>query len=579
MPLTPPRRRSPLSLLMAGALAAALVLPLGATAAPPFPTTTIQILDISDWHAQIDPQDLGGGLLVGGAGALSAYFDQHRAQNPNTLTVTAGDDFGASPPISAFFDEVPAILAERLMGIDIGTFGNHNFDRGVGHLQQMIDLAGSTDPSVVGDPYTYVSANLTNRDDNLTGVEDYEIFDLGGTKVAVIGITNPEAPNLVFPGNFGTIVPSDPVAAAMRAQRDARKAGADLVIAITHLGITDRAAGTGPITDFANAVSGFDVIVGDHTDIQFEAEINGQLVIENRSKSLTYSATEIVVQQRPGKGQDRVVDVTNTFFTPLVSGVTPDPAIAAMRAPFFTALQPILTVVQGTADKIVPRADSCGTSNGRTCESLIGDVVTDAMLAHFPDADFAITNSGGLRANLTCPLVDSATDFCGPQADPNNIEITRGQTFGVLPFGNFAVTVEMDGSELDAMLENAVASIPAVEGRFGQVGGICLTYEVTDAAGSRVDQAFVLESGVCTTTPVDLTAAATYTVAMNDFMAAGGDFYPNFGLRSVSDGTTLEQALAEYIQANTPISPDIQGRIACTDANGTTAPNCPVPLP
>jgi len=80
---------------------------------------------------------------------------------------TAGDDFGASPPISRQFDEVPAILGQRLMGIDVGTFGNHNFDKGVGHLQEMIDLAGSTDPADVGDPFSYVSANLENRDDEL----------------------------------------------------------------------------------------------------------------------------------------------------------------------------------------------------------------------------------------------------------------------------------------------------------------------------------------------------------------------------------------------------------------------------
>ncbi len=561
------------------AIAAALILPFGASAARPFPTTTIQILDISDWHAQLDPQDFGGGNVFGGAAALSAYFDQHRAANPNTLTVTAGDDFGASPPISGFFNEVPAVLGERLMGIDVGTFGNHNFDRGVTHLQQMIDLAASTDSAVVGDPYSYVSANLTNRDANLSGVKDFQIFDLSGTKVAVIGITNPEAPNLVFPGNFGTMVPSDPVAAAMSAQKAARKAGADVFVVITHMGITDRAAGTGPLTEFASAVSGFDLIVGDHTDVQFESTINGALVIENRSKSVTYSATELVIEQRPGQGNHRVRSITNTFITPLVANVTPDQEVVDMLAPFRAQLAPILGVVQGTANRVIPRADSCGTGNGRTCESLIGNVITDAMLAHFGSADVAITNSGGIRANLTCPLADNLTDFCAAQTDPTNIEITRGQTFGVLPFGNFAVTVQMTGAELKSMLENAVSQIPGVDGRFGQVGGMCFTYDVAAAAGSRVTGAVTLASGACTSTPIDLSSASTYVVAMNDFMAFGGDFYPNFAARQVSDGTTLEQALADYIQANTPITPTLQGRITCTDSNGATAPNCPVTLP
>ena len=59
----------------------------------------------------------------------------------------------------------------------------------------------------------------------------------------------------------------------------------------------------------------------------------------------------------------------------------------------------------------IPRADACGTENGRTCESLIGNVVTDAMRTTY-EADVALTNSGGLRADLTCPAEDNPDDFC-----------------------------------------------------------------------------------------------------------------------------------------------------------------------
>ena len=61
-------------------------------------TTTVRILDISDWHAQIDPNG-----PTGGAEALSDYFKIERAGAPNSITLTAGDDFGAAPPISSFF--------------------------------------------------------------------------------------------------------------------------------------------------------------------------------------------------------------------------------------------------------------------------------------------------------------------------------------------------------------------------------------------------------------------------------------------------------------------------------------------
>lgn len=114
----------------------------------------------------------------------------------------------------------------NLMGFDVDTFGNHNFDKGISHLQQMINLAN----------FQYVSANLKNLDDNLSGVKAYEIFDVGGVKVGVVGITNPEAPTLVFPGNFGTIEVTDPVPAANKARAAAQAAGAKVLVAITHLG-------------------------------------------------------------------------------------------------------------------------------------------------------------------------------------------------------------------------------------------------------------------------------------------------------------------------------------------------------
>ena len=153
----------------------------------------IQFLAVSDWHAQLDPLSVFGVGNIGGAAELSAYWMADRIDNPNTLTLTAGDAFGASPPLSSFFQEQPAVQAMNLMGFDVDTFGNHNFDKGIAHLQQMIDLAN----------FQYVSANLKNLDDNLSGVKAFEIFDMDGVKVAVIGITNPEAPTLVFPGRFG----------------------------------------------------------------------------------------------------------------------------------------------------------------------------------------------------------------------------------------------------------------------------------------------------------------------------------------------------------------------------------------
>ena len=130
----------------------------------------------------------------------------------------------------------------------------------------------------------------------------------------------------------------------------------------------------------------------------------------------------------------------------------------------------------------------------------MGDIVTDAMRLSFDGVDFAITNSGGLRADLTCPSPDIADDFCGSFTPPP-WPITRGQVLGVLPFGNLVATVDMSGAELKTYLENGVSSMPAANGRFPQVSGLCFRYDISAPVGSRVIASSVVRQaadGTCT---------------------------------------------------------------------------------
>jgi 2',3'-cyclic-nucleotide 2'-phosphodiesterase (5'-nucleotidase family) len=521
----------------------------------------IQFLNVSDWHAQLDPIFVFGEGTFGGAAELSAYWKADRLTNPNTLTLTAGDAFGASPPLSSFFDEVPAVQAMNLMGFDVDTFGNHNFDKGITHLQQMINLAN----------FQYVSANLKNLDDNLSGVKTFEIFDVGGVKVGVVGITNPDAPTLVFPGSFGTIEVTDPVPAANKARARAQAAGAKVLVAITHLGVTgfdpDTGAPFGPLIDFASKVGNFDIIFGDHTGVEFSGIINNALVVENRGKGRTYARTLLTVDPQNG----RIIDRSVEFVDPVSAAVTPDPAIVGLLAPLRAQLDVLLGGVIGQSTVAIPRADSCGQSSGRICESLVGDVTTDAMRTAY-GTDFAITNSGGLRADLTCPLVDLPADFCPSFTGPN-FDITSGQVLTVLPFGNVVVTLDLNGAELKTMLENGVSAMPGISGRFAQVSGLCFSYDIGAAVGSRVTGAVrQAADGSCTGAVVDLTVASNYTLAENDFMASGGDGYPNFSARAVSRDF-MDKVVADSIAASTPITPTIQGRIGCS---GST---CPVLVP
>jgi hypothetical protein len=306
---------------------------------------SLMILGIADWQGQLEP--LSG---VGGAAALTTYFKQDRAASraadAGILTLTTGNDVGASSPLSTFFQDTPTILSERTMGVMVGTLGSHDFGAGIDRLQSQVDLAYANASG--GDSrFHYVASNLSNRGANLEGTEDYEIFRYGDVKYAVIGIVNEDAPTLVPPGSFGTMTPTDGVAAAMAAKAAAEAAGADVFIALTDKGVTDVSGAnpTGALIDFANAVSGFDVIFGGDTDIQYSGTVNGQLVVENRSWGVTYSKTLLTYDRLAAQ----LTTASNTFVIPTAAAASPDPRVVAMLGTYRGQMSLLLDGTPGVA--------------------------------------------------------------------------------------------------------------------------------------------------------------------------------------------------------------------------------------
>jgi len=548
---------------IAGALAAGLVLVVvGAAVAKkpePPPPVTIQILNVSDWHGNVDPV-----ANAGGAWNISARWQEDRLAYP-TLTLTAGDDFSASPALSNFFNEEPAVKAERLMGIQVNTLGNHNFDRGVAHLQQMIDLAGApTSPDAPGTPYSYVSANLKNVENNLTGVEPYKILEVGGAKIAVIGITNEEAPNLVLPGAFGTITVTDGVPAANRYAAQARRNGADAVIVITHKGVrTLTPEPAGELIDFANAVSPglIDVIVGDHTDIQFSGIVNGILVHENRSFGVTYAKTLLTIQPGVLGSAGGVIDRSVSFVSPAPSGALSDnntscgaltycdQAVVDMLVPYRVQLAALLDEPVGTTTEPFKR----GANLERGEEVALGDLIADGMRWRY-GTQLALINSGGIRSQLPAcsyqPVdhtLNRANWNLGPTPPPYTsivtcagygsgtpYDIVLGDIFTVHPFGNIMNTRTVTGAQLWLALEQGVSRISSAtglgsDGRFPQIAGFEFSFRYDLPSGclspasctvNRI-QSVALADG----TPIPNDSAATYTMTLPNFVNLGGDGY------------------------------------------------------
>ena len=548
------------------------------------PLTEVTILDISDYHGQLIPlseaaDTIGPTFAIGGSAFLKKWFETYEAEaalssdngRANVIEMAAGDSVGATPPISNFFGDKPTIEIMNLMGIDIDGLGNHNFDRGQQYLRtELIPLAN----------YPFVSANIVDASGNTPAEwSPSHVFKFDhGVKLGIVGFSNDDLPTLINPvGLLPFHVENSTNAVNAEAGRLAKKM--DAIVAIGHLGATNGTLTnpTGPLIDLADHVTNVDAVIGDHTDFQvISTRPNGVLTTENRSKGIRFTRVRLVI----GPGKQGVVYKTADFHKPWDIGVTPDATIQARIDALNAQLAPILNTVIGSSTKFIPRADQCGNGNGRTCESLVGNVVTDAMRAKYAPTgvEFAITNSGGLRADLTCPTLDSPTDFC-PAYTPPPYPITRGQNLTVLPFGNIVVTLTVNGAELKTMLENGVGPMPAVDGRFPQVSGLCFTYDIALAPGSRVTSAVRADAaGNCTATAIDLTSASSYKIAENDFMANGGDGYPFFTPRATTQDI-MDQVAADYITANSPLTPSVKafpnGRINCADSNGATAPNCP----
>src|SRR5215212_9824714 len=564
----------------------------------------ITILDISDYHGQLVPlteaaDTLGPTFTIGGSAFLKPWFDLYRSEAPNgSLTIAAGDSVGATPPISNFFGDTPTIEIMNMMGIGADGLGNHNFDKGSAYLRNtLIPLA----------QFPFLSANVVDANGKTPAEwKPSQVFDtsFGGVKVGIVGFTNDDAPTLVAPTAFDPFHVANSLAAVNAEAAKLKAKKISVIVAIGHLGATagTLTSPTGPLIDLANNVTNVDAVIGDHSDFQVVTTLsNGVLVTENRSKGIRFTRVRLVVDTN----LKRVVYKTADCQKPWDIGVTADRTSQARINDLNAQLAPIFNTVLGKSTVVIPRADACtaatGRTDGRACESLIGDLVTDALRSQY-GTDFALTNSGGLRADLTCPTGSNdpnANDFCPaslyPVPNAGQYPITRGQVLGVLPFGNVSATLAINGAELKDYLETAVSSLPNTgNGRFGQVSGLCFTFNVEAPAisftaaptaipgtGSRVLSAVrQAADGSCTGAPIDFSSSATYTLTTNDFTASGGDGYQNFRSR-ITTQDILDQDLADYIvaQPGGVVSPAIQGRIHCTDSDTSVAPACPVGSP
>jgi 5'-nucleotidase len=511
---------------------------------------TLQILALADVHGQLDPVSVANVGNVGGAAALATHFQSARAANPNTLAVSAGDLFGASPPLSMYFEERPMVESANLWRLAANAVGNHELDRGLDHLRSMIERSR----------FPYISANLSNVRANVTCpskpsarcIEPYVIVPVGGLKVALVGVTTPETPTLVKPGRLGTITITDPIAAANRARAQAAARGAQVFVLVAHIGgAAPAAAGgepTGPIVELARGLRGFDAVIGGHTHTQISATINGIPVVENKSQSQTYARLTFTYDFATRSVTQRVATVE----TPLAT-VAPHPAVVDLLAPYRAELSAAFDVPVGIAAGLFERD---GTVE-RLREVALGNLVADAIREH-TGAKIAFVNGGGLRAPIPSSYAPADRALRRPAAGyaaGAPFDLVLGDVFAVLPFGNSVATQTVTGAQLWQMLEHSVDALPGAKGYFGQISGFRFTYDASKPVGSRV-VSVTLDDG--TPVPRD---GSTYTMTTSDFIAAGGDGYAMLAGLRTETGDPMADILRDYIRARGTIAPATAGRI------------------
>jgi 2',3'-cyclic-nucleotide 2'-phosphodiesterase (5'-nucleotidase family) len=476
---------------------------------------SLQFLQLSDFHGAIDVSSTS----IGVAGLVAAW-NNDRKINPNTIAVSAGDNIGAAPQISSAFEELPTIEALNLMKLDASTFGNHEHDRDIAHVQKVI---GASD-------FQWVAANYSSLKDLVSGsksAKPYTIITRDGVKIAIVGANTESTAEQVFPGNLkgasGTIVIDPSATGVNKAIAAARAEGAQVVVALVHQGWTENVDGkaVGRLTEIASEIKGANIIYGGHSHLVYSTAIPGTvrtpstLVAQVRNAGVEYTRTTLCVNIGTGRVKGSAVEYVSKAEA---AKLTPDATAAALVKKYKDTLAPKLDVKIGTATGLFPRGGTPAVE--RSGETPLGNFTTDAIRAKYK-TDFALINGGGIRdtfpAKTFTPLDKTlsrpATSTTGPW------DVTVGDAMTVFPFGNSISTTTITGATLWKALENGVGGAYPADGRFPQISGFKFSFDSSKPVGSRV----------VSVTKLDGTAiakdATVYTIATLDFLVQGGDGY------------------------------------------------------
>ncbi|MEU5286434.1 bifunctional metallophosphatase/5'-nucleotidase [Streptomyces sp. NPDC020755] len=550
-------------------------------------TVDVQLLSFNDLHGNLEPPAGSAGnvsetqpdgtvkaIPAGGVEYLATSLRTARKGNPYSVTAAGGDMVGASPLLSGLFHDEPTIEALNGLDLDVTAVGNHEFDEGAAELARLqnggchpVEGCYEKGKEFEGADFPYLAANVTEEKTGKPLLKPYTVWKKNGVKIGFIGVTLEGTPDIVTANGVKGLAFHDEVETINKYARELDRKGVKSIVALIHEGgapastsynydCDSPGAGdgiSGPIVDIAKGITPkVDALVTGHTHQAYVCTVpdpagKPRMVTSASSFGKVYTDTTLTYDRR-------TKDIVRTSVKSANHVVTRDQA----RATDMTRLidrwnklaAPIASKPQGWIS-----ADING--RGSTApEKPLGNVIADAQLEGLAPADkggaeVAFMNPGGIRADL----VHKAS---GGEGDG---VVTYGEAFTVQPFTNMMNVVDLTGAQLVTALQQQVSGSNAASPKILQVSeGLTYTLDLTKSGADRVVVGTIKLNGAA------IDPARTYRVAMNEFLAGGGDGFAALGegtnkLVGASDLDLFNAYLAAHSTATAPLAPPATDRI------------------
>ncbi|MEU2099679.1 bifunctional metallophosphatase/5'-nucleotidase [Streptomyces globisporus] len=550
-------------------------------------TVDVQLLSFNDLHGNLEPPAGSAGnvsetqpdgtvkaIPAGGVEYLATSLRTARKGNPYSVTAAGGDMVGASPLLSGLFHDEPTIEALNGLDLDVTAVGNHEFDEGATELARLqnggchpVEGCYEKGKKFKGADFPYLAANVTKEKTGKPLLKPYTVWKKNGVKIGFIGVTLEGTPDIVTANGVKGLKFHDEVETINKYARELDRKGVKSIVALIHEGgapastsynydCDSPGAGdgiSGPIVDIAKGITPkVDALVTGHTHQAYVCTVpdpsgKPRMVTSASSFGKLYTDTTLTYDRRTN-------DIVRTSVKSANHVVTRDQP----KAPDMTRLidrwnklaAPIANKPQGWIS-----ADING--RGSTApEKPLGNVIADAQLEGLAPADkggaeVAFMNPGGIRADLVHKASGSEGDGV----------VTYGEAFTVQPFTNMMNVVDLTGAQLVSALQQQVSGPNEASPKILQVSkGLTYTLDLTKSGADRVVAGTIKLNGEA------IDPARTYRVAMNEFLAGGGDGFPALGqgtnkLVGASDLDLFNAYLAAHSTAAVPLAPPATDRI------------------